>query len=144
MVLAGGWTLVVWGTRIPLLEAGATGSDWLRIAAGLAAGAMVLVGGLRTRSLGTRTVAWINIAFAFAMVFLWLPSLLSVWTTDNTMGFRLVHTALAGVSMGFGVVLAQRAQDDMKGVSSDERVDDERREQEGQIHSRDPEDDHRS
>lgn len=142
MILAGLWTLLVWGTRIPLLEADAGVRDWVRIGAGLSAGAIVLVSGLRAAKHDRRFIAWMNIGFAFAMIFLWLPSLLSVWTTDNSLGFRLVHTTLAGVSMGFGVALAQRAQDVMRSVESDEHVDDVSREQQGEVDRRHSEDTH--
>lgn len=140
MIVAGVWTLLVWATRIPLLEPDASLQDWLRIGAGLLAGAAVLVSALRSQP--GRLRAWINIGFAFAMIFLWLPSLLSVWATDNSVGFRIVHTVLAGVSMGFGVALAQRAQDVMRRLQSDEDVDDVRREEERQVDGGDSEHGH--
>ncbi len=132
MLLAGAWTVVVWGTRIPLLEPGATVNDWLRIGAGLVAGLVVGVAALRPAAISHRARAWINVGFAFAMIFLWLPSLLSVWTNDHELGFRLVHTTLAGGSMGLGVALAQRAQDTFRNVErSEQHVDHDRREQPG-------------
>ena len=121
MWAAGAWTLFVWLTRIPLVEPEAGPEAWIRVAAALAAGLVVLAGAWQFTRWEPRTTAWLNIGFAFAMVFLWLPSLLSVWGNDNSLGFRLVHTLLAGVSMGFGVVLAQRAQDTMR--SSEQNVD---------------------
>lgn len=120
MWLAAGWTLVVWGTRIPLLEADAAANDWLRAGLGLLAGLSVGIAALRYASLRERVRAWINVGFAFAMVVLWLPSLLSVWTNDHSLGFRLVHTFLAATSMGFGVALAQRAQDTFRATEASE------------------------
>lgn len=118
MLLAGAWTSVVWATRIPLLEPDAVANDWLRIGMGLTAGLSVAVVALRYSSVADRVRAWINVGFAFAMVILWLPSLLSVWTNDHSLGFRVVHTLLAATSMGFGVALAQRAQDTFRSSDS--------------------------
>lgn len=130
MLLAAGWTVVVWGTRIPLLEADATLNDWLRIGLGLVAGLGVGLAGLRYAAVPRRVRAWLNVGFAFAMVLLWFPSLLSVWTNDHSVSFRLVHTALAATSMGFGVALAQRAQDTFRATEkSEQNVDHVRREQ---------------
>lgn len=132
MLLAGGWTLIVWGTRIPLLEADATTSDWLRIGMGILAALVIGAAALRSSSVPDRVRGWVNVGFAFVMVFLWLPSLLSVWTNEHDLGFRLVHTVLAATSMGFGVILAQRAQDTFRSTErSEENVDDVRREQRG-------------
>ena len=119
MGTAGAWTLLVWLTRIPLVEADAGPGAWIRIGAALAAGVLVVVAAWRLADWEPRTIAWINIGFAFAMVFLWLPSLLSVWSNDNSLGFRLVHTLLAAVSMGFGVLLAQQGQDTMRSSEKD-------------------------
>jgi hypothetical protein len=130
MLLAATWTVVVWATRIPLLEPDATVSDWIRIGIGLLTGFAVGAVGLRYPSVPARGRAWINVGFAFVMVFLWLPSLLSVWTTDHQLAFRLVHTTLAAASMGFGVALAQRAQDTFRAVGpSEQHVDHDRGEE---------------
>lgn len=124
MLVAGLWTLVVWGTRIPLLEADAAVTDWLRIGLGLGAGLALGLSALRYSRVPDRVRAWINVAFAFAMIVLWLPSLLSVWTNDHSLGFRVVHTLLAAISMGFGVALAQRAQDTFRTTQARPASDD--------------------
>lgn len=145
MAVAGIWTLIVWGTRIPLLETDATGSDWFRIGLGVVAAVVVIGGAVRYAATAPRMRAWVNVAFAFAMVFLWLPSLLSVWTNDHELGFRLVHTALAGISMGFGVALAQRAQDTFRPTEgSHQDIDDVGREEGGEVDGRHSKDHHRS
>ncbi len=144
MWIAGGWTLVVWGTRIPLLEPDATSADIVRIGVGLGVGLMLLLAAAQLPKWAPRITAWLNVAFAFVMIFLWLPSLISVWSTDYDMGFRLVHTVLAGVSMGFGVVLAQRAQDVFRANPSEQDVGDVGGEEAGEVDGRDAEHHHRS
>lgn len=93
------WTLAAWGGRIGLLTApeAAEAVTWLRVggslATGLAGAAALAVGGGGT---ARRTIG----VYAAWTAGVWGTSLVDVWTHDHPLGFRLVHTALAAVSVG--------------------------------------------
>ncbi len=97
------WQVVAWGGRISLLTDAET-ADWWNwfsiggsLLVGLAAG---LVGLGLIRRLGVaRLAAW---AYLVVGLITWTRSLANVWTEPNSMGFRLVHTALALVTWGLG------------------------------------------
>ena len=105
LIAAGIWQFVSWGGRISLLTAGETADpwNWFRIGGSLAVGAAVLAVGLglvRRRSLAL-AIAWAYLLVGLAT---WSRSLFNVWTEPNTLGFRLVHTALALATWLLGVV----------------------------------------
>lgn len=105
LVAAGIWQFVSWGGRISLLTDAETGDpwNWFRIGGSLAVGAAVLaVGlGLVRRHAVARISAW---AYLVVGLVTWSRSLVNVWTEPNTLGFRLVHTALALATWLLGVV----------------------------------------
>ncbi len=102
------WTLISWGGRIGLLT-DADGADlrsWLRIGGSLALGLVTgaaFVSGRMVRVTGYVFAAWTS--------FVWVRSLVTVWTEPNTLAFRLVHTALALVwfALVAGAVRAAQA-----------------------------------
>lgn len=92
-VLVLAWALVTWGGRIGLLAEGAGWLDWTRIVGSLAVAALATIllwSGRRWRAL------WIYSGFT---ALIWVGSLASVWRGDHSVGFTLVHTALAAVSL---------------------------------------------
>lgn len=94
----GGWALLTWGGRVGLLT-GSEASDpvtWLRVGGSLLAAGLGVWGLLRARTGGV----WV---YAVVTAAVWVTSLISVWTTPNTVGFRAVHTLLAAVSGGLAV-----------------------------------------
>jgi hypothetical protein len=105
LVAAGIWQFVSWGGRISLLtDAEAVDPwNWFRIGGSLAVGAAVLAVGI---GLVRRPVVAIVITWAYLLVGLatWSRSLFGVWSEPNTLGFRLVHTALALATWTLGVV----------------------------------------
>lgn len=105
LVAAGVWQFVSWGGRISLLTDAETADpwNWFRIGGSLAVGAAVLavgVGLVRRRPVAL-SVAWAYLAVGLVT---WSRSLVNVWTEPNTLGFRLVHTALALATWVLGAV----------------------------------------
>ncbi len=105
LVAAGIWQFVSWGGRISLLTDAETADpwNWFRIGGSLAVGAAVLavgIGLVRRRPVAL-TLAWAYLAVGLVT---WSRSLFNVWTEPNTLGFRLVHTALALATWLLGVV----------------------------------------
>ena len=94
-VLIGVLAVVTWGTRINLLTGSADPTTWLRVGASIVAAAGAVVGLLRV---GRRSRALVATYVAVTAI-VWVGSLVSVWTTEHPLGFRLVHTALAAVSL---------------------------------------------
>lgn len=98
-----GWTTLTWAGRIRLLtDAEQTDPANLvriggSIAIGLLAAAVVLFlpgGGIER---------WVLTLFAGWSAAIWVRSLVTVWTSPNSLPFRLVHTVLAA---GFFVLAA--------------------------------------
>lgn len=103
------WALSSWGGRVGLLT-GPESADpvvWLRIVGSL--GTAAIAGWALWRS-----TAWLGLAawlYAVTAGSVWVTSLVSVWTDrDAGAGFRIVHTALALVSLSLALltVLAAR------------------------------------
>ena len=92
-VLVAVWALVTWGGRIGLLQEGAGWLDWTRIVGSLAVAAMATV--LLWSDRRWR-VLWI---YSGLTALIWVGSLASVWSGEHSVGFRLVHSALAAVSL---------------------------------------------
>lgn len=88
------WTLLTWGGRIRLLaEAEQDLSNWLRIGGSLVVGAAAVAVLLLAQ--GTALERWILALFAAWSTIIWLRSLVSVWTGDESTAFKAVHTVLA-------------------------------------------------
>lgn len=92
-VLVAVWALVTWGGRIGLLREGADWLDWTRIAGSLAVAAMATVALWRGRR---SQVLWVYGGFT---TLIWVTSLVSVWSADHPVGFKLLHSALAAGSL---------------------------------------------
>jgi hypothetical protein len=92
-VLIAVWALVTWGGRIGLLQEGAGWLDWTRIAGSLAVAATAAALLWRGRR---SPVLWVYSGFT---ALIWVTSLVSVWSGEHSVGFRLVHSALAGGSL---------------------------------------------
>lgn len=104
-IVIGVWALVTWGGRINLLTdpEAADPTTWLRVGASLAAAAGAVVGLLRVGRLSRSLVA----TYVAVTAFVWVASLVSVWSSEHPLGFRLVHTGLAVVSLGLAGVASQ-------------------------------------
>lgn len=88
------WTLLSWGGRIRLLtEAEQDLGNWLRIGGSILVGAMAV--GVLLLAEGGGLERWILAIFALWSTALWLRSLFSVWTGDQSLAFGAVHTVLA-------------------------------------------------
>ncbi len=111
------WALLSWGGRVGLLTGPESGDlvVWFRIAGSLATAAIVGLALLASASwLGP--AAWL---YAVVAGVVWSTSLVSVWTDPTTgMAFRLVHSALAAVSVSLAV-LAVRESRQPAGTSAD-------------------------
>lgn len=113
-----GWTVLVytlasWGGRIGLLtEADAADlTSWIRIVGSLVVGlaaAIALIWGRRVRPMA--------VVFAVFTTFIWVRSLISVWTTPNSLGFQLVHSVLAALWFVLVVLTLRAAQATRSGV----------------------------
>ncbi len=92
------WAAATWGGRISLLV-DADPTAVMRVAvsilAAIAAGAVLIRGTARGRS-----ILW---TYAVVTAAVWISSLVSVWRNDHQVGFRLVHTALAAVSLALAL-----------------------------------------
>lgn len=89
------WTALTWGGRIRLLTSPeqTDWANWTRIAGSILIGlatAAVLV--LAAESSWER---WLTTLFAVWSTAIWLRSLVTVWTGDNSTAFKAVHTVLA-------------------------------------------------
>jgi hypothetical protein len=96
-----GWTVFMWATRIrnaaaqdDLSTAGKVGA--VTIAVGFtAAGAMLAVGAARRSGALTR---WVPV-FAVVTILYWVVRAVQIIGRDHPVGFKLVHTVLAAVSI---------------------------------------------
>jgi hypothetical protein len=92
-VLVSAWALFTWGGRIGLLQDGAGWLDWARIVGSLATAASATV--LLWRGRDSRLL-WI---YCGVTAMIWVTSLVSVCSADHPVGFKLLHSALAGGSL---------------------------------------------
>lgn len=89
------WTALTWGGRIRLLTTPEQSDweNWARIGGsiliGLAAAAALILAS------GGQWERWLTTLFALWSTAIWLRSLVTVWTGDNSTGFKVVHTVLA-------------------------------------------------
>lgn len=100
------WAALTWGGRINLITdpEAADPATWLRVGASLVAAAGAVVGLVRV---GRRSRALVA-AYVAVTAFVWVGSLVSVWTTEHELGFRLVHTGLAAVSLALAGAASSR------------------------------------
>jgi hypothetical protein len=103
-----GWAAVTWGGRIGLLADFGDLVAWARIALSVAVAVGAAVALLRP-SPASRALLW---AYAGVTGFVWLTSLVSVWTSPNTFAFRLVHTVLGAVSFVLAFLAGRAASSD--------------------------------
>lgn len=108
-MLIGLWAAVTWGGRVNLLAdpEAADPATWLRVGASLVAAAGAVFGLVRV---GRRSRALVA-TYVAVTAFVWVGSLVSVWTTAHDLGFRLVHTALAAVSLALAGAASSRLRD---------------------------------
>lgn len=95
------WTLLTWGGRIRLLTDAeqADLANWARIGGSLLIGALAVL--VLFVAQGGAAERWVLTLFAVWSIALWGRSLLVVWTGDESMAFKAVHTVLA---VGFFVL----------------------------------------
>lgn len=103
------WTLVVWGSRIGLVEDGSSWWSWARIAVSLGFGAALLIVWLRPDGIRPALTVAIMAGYAGWMVVVWIPSLIDTLGADEGLGFRLVHLALGIISLASGAVIGGSA-----------------------------------
>ncbi|MFP3914646.1 MAG: hypothetical protein ACLFWM_07200 [Actinomycetota bacterium] len=93
-VAIGVWTLLSWGGRIRLLTQSEQDlGNWLRIGGSLLVGAAAVVVLAATGGGGLQR--WVLTLFAAWSVGIWLRSLVSVWSGEQSLAFKAVHTVLA-------------------------------------------------
>lgn len=93
-VAIGAWTLFAWGGRIRLLTQGEQDlANWLRIGGSLLVGVVAVVGLIMAGGGGLER--WALTLFAAWSAGIWLRSLVLVWTGEQSLGFKIVHTVLA-------------------------------------------------
>lgn len=99
------WTLVVWGSRVVLVEDGATWWSWARIAVSLGLGSALLAVWLRPTAIRPSLAVLAMVGYAGWMVVAWTPSLFDALGSDERAAFRLVHLALGIVSLVSGALI---------------------------------------
>lgn len=88
------WTLLSWGGRIRLLtEAEQDVGNWLRIGGSLLIGAAAVAVLFIVDRTGWER--WVLTVFAAWSTVIWLRSVVSVWSGDQSLPFKAVHTILA-------------------------------------------------
>ena len=102
------WTMVVWGSRVRIIENGTTWM-WARIFISLTLGVVLLGLAWRHGRGGLRTRVGLMVVYGTWMVIAWVPSLISVLGSQESVGFKSVHTALAVVSLLSGALVASVA-----------------------------------
>lgn len=101
------WQVVSWGGRVSLLtEAGADRWDWIRIGTGLLLAVFLAVVAL-WKDASFDFQQKVASSYLFLSIIVWGRSVLNVWSESNTLGFRLMHTALALVTFSLGVALVR-------------------------------------
>lgn len=119
------WTAYLWITRIVNLDGGEAGSAvvWFRIGTSLTFAAALLwigVACLLQRLSTPRLAGYVLLAFGVWMVISWVPEVIErVAAIDETLAFRLVHIALALVSVGLGTVAATLGRKLIRGLIPD-------------------------
>ena len=107
------WTFIAWGNRIGLLTGDEASEPWtwIRVGGSLVLGValMVIAIALWRHTAFSRPMGLTFIAFGILMLAVWGRSAFSVLTDDESLAFKLVHIALAVISIGFGAVLARIA-----------------------------------
>jgi hypothetical protein len=125
VLAAAAWTVYVWVTRIVNLDDVDAASTvvWARIGLSLAFAAALAVIGvacLLQRLSVPRLAGYILLAFGVWMVISWVPEVIErVAAADEDMAFRLVHIALAFVSVGLGTVAATLGRKLIRGLIPD-------------------------
>jgi hypothetical protein len=125
VLAAAAWTAYVWITRIVNLDDVDAASTvvWIRIGLSLAfalALAVIGVACLLQRLSVPRLAGYILLAFGVWMVISWVPEVIErVAAADEDMAFRLVHIALAFVSVGLGTVAATLGRKLIRGLIPD-------------------------
>jgi hypothetical protein len=122
---AAAWTIYVWVTRIINLDEAdaASAAIWTRIGISLLFGAALLwigVACLLQRLNTPRLAGYILLAFGVWMAISWLPEVIERFAAaDETVAFRVVHIALAFVSVGLGTVAATLGRKLIRGLIPD-------------------------
>lgn len=99
------WAAIVWGGRIAILfDTGSSSWDRIRVGISIVL-AITVVASFRT----SRWVGPSALAYAAGVAVVWGRSLVSVWTSDNTIGFTAVHTVLAAVSFVLAALAVRAA-----------------------------------
>lgn len=108
-IAIGVWTLLAWAGRVRLLTDAEQGDlgNWVRI------GGSLLVGGVAVATLllaaGGGWERWALTFFALWTSVIWIRSLITVWTGDQSLAFKLVHTVLASGFLVLSYLAADRA-----------------------------------
>ncbi len=113
--LAGGWSLLVWGSRIALLTGPESSNpfSWLRIGGSVALGTTFLFLAMLMWRTGSPSgwslpTALVYLVFSIGV---WIPSAVSVLAGEASIAFKAVHVVLAGCSLavaGFAVWAARQ------------------------------------
>ena len=93
------WTLVVWFGRIGLIDADADAWMRARLTISLLFGAVLVLLWWRIEVVRSRAAIVTMIAYAVWMVAVWGPSLVVTLASGSSLGFQIVHTVLATVSL---------------------------------------------
>lgn len=104
LALVGVLTLAVWGARVGLLEEG--GWSLVRVVVSIAFGIALLTLAGVPKFLTRRVTPGVLLGYGIWMVIVWVPSLVRVLGSTESLGFQAVHTALAAASLFSGAVIA--------------------------------------
>ncbi len=101
--LAGGWSLLVWGSRIALLTGPERSNplSWFRIGGSVVLGITLLFLAILMWRAGSPSgwglpTAWVYLAFNIGV---WIPSAIRVTAGEASIGFKAVHVVLAVCSL---------------------------------------------
>ena len=109
LIVSAGWTLVVWGSRVGLLDDQPSAWSQARIAVSLTFGVALLAFGWRATASAHRPRLTIMVAYTIWMVVVWVPSLVDTLGSDQSFAFQVIHTGLAIGSLASGALVANTA-----------------------------------
>ncbi len=108
-VAIAGWTLLAWGGRVRLLTDAeqADPGNWARIGGSLLVGTVAVL--VLVVAAGGAWERWALTLFAVWSTAVWVRSLSVVWPGEQSMSFKVVHSALAAGFLLLAFLAVERA-----------------------------------